>query len=187
MYDGTGVDWSGGQAFHHSHHRVRALESNRGGVRRVAKDHLQHEVPAGDRLRCPAGPVPDRQSAVDARGQEALTARDSACCAGSWNDRSGPGGARPWPPHWGLASPWEQGARGTRFQPLSGSLTSFRRSSEFGRSSQTAPPETYLILPVVCPTPPVLRCVDGLPKQDPYHPESNRKTCGLQGGVVRPS
>ena len=49
-------------------HRARTLEIHRGGVRRLAEDHLQPEVPAGDRLHRSAGPVPDGQSAVDAYG-----------------------------------------------------------------------------------------------------------------------
>ena len=46
---------NGGQALHHPHHRARTLEIHRGGVRRLAEDHLQPEVPAGDRLHRLAG------------------------------------------------------------------------------------------------------------------------------------
>jgi uncharacterized protein YndB with AHSA1/START domain len=48
--DGQITEWNGGQALHHPHHRARTLEIHCGGVRRLAEDHLQPEVPAGDRL-----------------------------------------------------------------------------------------------------------------------------------------
>ena len=62
MHDGTGAQRNGGQALHHPHHRARTLETHRGGVRRLAEDHLQPEVPAGDRLDSVAGRLPGCQA-----------------------------------------------------------------------------------------------------------------------------
>jgi len=58
QYDGTGIQWTGGQVLHHPHHRARTLEFHRDGVRRLAEGDLQPEVTAGDRLHRPAGPYP---------------------------------------------------------------------------------------------------------------------------------
>ncbi|BEU70120.1 hypothetical protein MAFF301069_46750 (plasmid) [Ralstonia pseudosolanacearum] len=46
---------------YHPHHRARSVEAHRGGVRRVAEDSLQPQVPAGNRLHCSAGPLPHRE------------------------------------------------------------------------------------------------------------------------------
>src|SRR6185437_10276076 len=64
VHDGTGTRWRGGEAFDYPYDRARTLETHRRRVGRLAEDHLQSEVLAGDGLRRSVGGLSAGQSGI---------------------------------------------------------------------------------------------------------------------------
>src|SRR6185312_5401810 len=58
------IRWRGGEAFDYPYDRARTLETHRRRVGRLAEDHLQSEVLAGDGLRRSVGGLSAGQSGI---------------------------------------------------------------------------------------------------------------------------